>query len=227
MNSERPFCEFLTAAPKPAPSTAPMARSAGRPGRYVAKVAQCDAVNQNARVYPRHVMQREVERLRPLLAHGRVGGAVDHVGFADGGNLKDEALLWRDLRVESDGAVIGEFEILPTARGKDLKTLIDGGRAIGFSTFGFGVSKPADANERRKYGAAADDDEVVVMGDTYRLVSIDAVSDPSVHDAFLYRESRERGGAGRRRAEQLAGIGVEPGATQPKSTPRVTSVFAG
>jgi hypothetical protein len=196
----RAFSEFVVSPVKTA--------SKGKTGRYRAKVSQADAVNLNGRVYPRTVLQKNIERLKPLMAQGRLGGAVDHASYVDAGALRREAILWRDLHMEADGAVIGEFELVPTTSGKDLQQLIDAGRTPGFSTFGHGSCRPCTPEERRRFGVAKDDDEVVVMGDDYRMTAIDAVSDPSVTDALLFRESRERNYQPKP-AEKLTGIAAE------------------
>jgi hypothetical protein len=187
--------------------------AAGAPGRYRAKVGQVDRVNGNGRIYPREVVEAEVRRLKPLLAKGHLGGAVDHVD--DRVRLRDEALLWRDLEVRADGAIVGEFELLDTARGRDLKRLIDGGRAVGFSTSGRGTTRYTDGEDRRRYAVtperASADPPVVVMKPDFELVAIDAVSDPSVTDARIVRESREpdvvteRGSDGLELLRELAG----------------------
>lgn len=64
------------------------------------------------------------------------------------------------------------------------------GRDVCFSTLGTGASRPADASERAAWGLGYDDGAQAIL-DGFRLIAVDAVSDPSVLEARLIRESRE------------------------------------
>jgi hypothetical protein len=162
--------------------------------RWRAKVSQADKKNQNGRIYPRAVLEAEIDRLMPRLADGVLGGAVDHLGWSDGGNLKHTCILWRSLEIDADGAMWGEFEIIEHhAAGKDFKAQCESGLAVGFSTFGYGTGRDPTESERRQYGLS-DDEEVIIMKPDYVLKKIDAVDDPSVVDARLKRECVERSG---------------------------------
>ena len=158
----------------------PVAEAAAGKKLYQVRWTQCDRVNANRRIYPREVIQANVDRLKPLLTDGMLSGAVDHEGYLDGGNLRSTCVIWRDLWIEPDGSGVGTFEIVDDhSAGRDLLALVRAGAAIGWSSFGYGSAHdPSDA-ERARYGLDADT-RVVVMDSNYELVAIDAVDRPSV-----------------------------------------------
>jgi hypothetical protein len=175
---------------------------------YKAKVFHCDKKNQNYRIYPREVMQENVDRLKDLLGQGYLAGAVDHAYW---GNLADTCLIWRSLWIDADGAGYGTFEIIDTegpGGGINLEKQIRAGLAIGFSIMGYGTGHEPGDSERDKYKLHKDE-YAVVMDPNYVLKKIDSVDDPAVHDARL-QESRAR--ASRLRGQPNAGesSGEEP-----------------
>jgi hypothetical protein len=154
---------------------------------HKARVSRAGVVNRNRRYYPLALMQREVARLKPLLASGHLAGASDH--HSDGPQLSSTCIIFRDLEIESDGAVIAKFETIPNDAGRNLQAQIDSKLAIAFSTVGFGsCHTPSDA-ERRRYGLVGDE-YVVIMDDNYEMAAIDAVasSRPSCADAALLEQ---------------------------------------
>jgi hypothetical protein len=154
--------------------------------RYrVAKVAHADRMNSNERIYTRAAFTEQIERAKDkLIPAGRLAGKVDHTG-----RLSDACILWRDLKMESDGSVMGEFSVIENhSRGRDLKAQIDAGMCIGFSTAARATAREPTPVEREQYGIPDDADYPVVI-DRFELISIDAVDDPSVADAWLKQEA--------------------------------------
>lgn len=74
--------------------------------------------------------------------------------------------LWWDGNV-----LMGEGEVLNTPAGKVLKALINDGVRIGISSRGVGNGR-------------VNEDGILVIGESYKLVTFDAVADPSTHQAF-------------------------------------------
>ena len=66
---------------------------------------------------------------------------------------------------------MGEGEILNTPSGMILKNLIDGGVKVGISSRGVGNGK-------------VNEDGILVIGESYKLITFDAVADPSTFAAF-------------------------------------------
>jgi hypothetical protein len=158
---------------------------------YQAKIAHADRPTLNGRIYPREVLQSNIDRLKPLLSQGRLTGAVDHMDKLASGNLKDTAVIWRSLEMQPDGAVSGKFEIVDGhSKGKDLKALLDAGAAVGISTLGYGTSHAPSPTELAQYGFPAGSN-VVVMDANYTLHKADCVDDPSCADAWVQRERLE------------------------------------
>lgn len=70
--------------------------------------------------------------------------------------------------------LMGEAEILHTPSGLVLKALMDDGVKFGISSRGVGNGK-------------VNEDGILVIGETYKLITFDVVADPSTHSAFQQR----------------------------------------
>jgi DNA repair exonuclease SbcCD ATPase subunit len=81
-----------------------------------------------------------------------------------------------DLRVEEDGSVVGEAELLDTARGKDLKAIITSGCTLGVSSRGYGSTETTEGGQER-------------VSSDYRLETFDFVCNPA--DVTAYPEQIE------------------------------------
>ena len=66
---------------------------------------------------------------------------------------------------------MGEGEILNTPHGRILKALINDGVRVGISSRGVGNGK-------------VNENGILVIGESYKLLTFDAVADPSTHAAF-------------------------------------------
>jgi len=136
-------------------------------GKVVLKgeFAKAETVTANNRMYPREVLVREVNRLQKEAQGRKLFGELDHP--ADGRTqFQRVSHIIRDVRLESDGRVLGEMEVIETAKGKDLKAIIEAGGAIGVSSRGTGTtSKRADGVE--------------VVNEDYNLITFDVVADPA------------------------------------------------
>ena len=66
---------------------------------------------------------------------------------------------------------MGEAEILSTPHGRILKSLINDGVRVGISSRGVGNGK-------------VDENGILVIGESYKLITFDAVADPSTFAAF-------------------------------------------
>lgn len=146
-------------------------------GRIVLKgiMQRADAVNQNGRIYPRHILEREVENYQRLVDDNRAVGELNH---SDSSTLALDKLclvvkkMWwenNDLR--------GEIELLNTPPGKIAQTLVEDGIKLGISSRGVGsVYKEGDYS---------------IVGDDFLLISFDLVVDPSTSNAFMIAEGKE------------------------------------
>lgn len=161
--------------------------SAGQKTLDLMNVSRAGVVNLNRRIYPASVMGATIERAQPLIAHGMLGGAVDHPGSLEGGVLKHSPIIWRELKLDSvTGHVQGRPQIVEGhSDGANLMALVRAGRALPFSTRGWGKAHCPTAAEKSQYGLKADDSDVVIIDEGFELNAIDAVDRPSCETAYM------------------------------------------
>lgn len=140
--------------------------------KFRGKFQEAEAVNKNKRMYPYDVLNENVERLQESIKDRRLVGELDHptdsiVHFATASHIVTK--LWWD-----GNTLMGEGEILNTPHGKVLKALIEDGVKIGISSRGVGNGK-------------VNEDGILVIGESYKLITFDAVADPSTFAAFQER----------------------------------------
>lgn len=149
--------------------------------RFEAVVSEADFVNRNRRMYPAEVLFPAFEALSTKLEQSP--GLVDHPGVFDGPSVSNIGIRWESFHTEGK-QVIGRGRIVPTQRGKDLQAAIEAGVAVGFSTRGYGVAEEVELSGQK-----------VRKMTKFDLVTVDAVTDPSVFHArtrFFTKEENER-----------------------------------
>ena len=141
-------------------------------GRTLVKgiLQRAGAENQNGRVYPRRILEREVQKYRKLIKERRALGELDH---PDSGviNLKNVSHNIRDISWNGND-LIGTVEILSTPSGNILKELLRSEITLGISSRGMGSTTPISDNR-------------VQVGEDFELIGWDFVSNPSTHGAFM------------------------------------------
>lgn len=135
------------------------------------KVGQCGKPTANKRMYERKIMEREIHRLQEKINSRASLASVDHPG--DGkSRIRDAGAICVGLRVESDGSIIGRYEIVEeSSGGKDLAAFLRRGAAIGMSSRGLGSTRMSP-------------DGYHVVGEDFKLHGFDFVADPACRDAF-------------------------------------------
>jgi hypothetical protein len=132
---------------------------------------RANAKNQNGRVYPKNILEREVQKYKGReIKENRAYGELDHPESSVV-ELKNTSHIVRDVYWKGDD-VIGTVEILNTPVGNILKELIKAGCTVGISSRGMGSVKQIG------------EDTVAVEND-FDLICWDFVSNPSTHGAFL------------------------------------------
>jgi len=141
-------------------------------GRTLVKgvLQRAGAENQNGRVYPKQVLEREVTKYQTLIKERRALGELDHPDSSVI-NLKNVSHNIREVHWEGDD-VVGTVEILPTPSGNILKELLRAGILLGISSRGMGSTKPMEGNK-------------LLVGEDFELIGWDFVSNPSTHGAFM------------------------------------------
>jgi len=127
------------------------------------------AKNQNGRVYPKDILQREVQQYQQLIDERRALGELDHPDSSVV-NLQNVSHNVVEIGWEGDD-VVGKVEILPTPSGNILRELFKSGIRLGISSRGMGSVK--------------DGTDGLEVQEDFNLIAFDFVSNPSTHGAFL------------------------------------------
>lgn len=135
---------------------------------------KADTLNQNGRIYPIDVLQREVKNYQKFIVENRALGELDHPDSSVV-NLKNVSHIVREAYLEG-GVVYGTVEVLDTPSGKILQSLAESGVKLGISSRGVGSTK--------KQG------DYFVVQDDFQLICWDYVSEPSTPGAFMLPEGR-------------------------------------
>lgn len=135
---------------------------------------RADAKNQNGRVYPMELLQREAKKYaQSFIAERRALGELDH---PDSSVVNLNNVSHNVLEMAWNGNdLVGKVEVLPTPSGNILKALFQSGIRLGISSRGLGSVK-----EVMREGNAT----LEVQPD-FELIAFDFVSNPSTHGAFL------------------------------------------
>jgi len=126
--------------------------------------------NQNGRIYPNEILQREVLNYEKVVRENRALGELDHPETSTVALDKTSHIV-REIFWEGD-VVRGMVEVLNTPKGKILESLLESGVRIGMSSRGVGSTE--STNEGTD-----------VVQDDYQLICFDAVSEPSTPGAFM------------------------------------------
>jgi Prohead core protein serine protease len=137
--------------------------------KFKGKFQEAEAVNKNKRMYPYAVLDENVQRLQEVIGKRGLVGELDHpsdsiIHFKDSSHVITK--LWWDGNV-----LMGEGEVLTTPHGRVLQALLNCGVRVGISSRGVGNGK-------------VNEDGILVIGESYRLITFDAVADPSTFSAF-------------------------------------------
>lgn len=140
--------------------------------KFRGKLQEAEIVNKNKRMYPYAVLDENVQRLQDIVKVRGLLGELDHptdsiIHFKDASHVITK--LWWEGNV-----LMGEGEILNTAMGRQLRALLEGNIRIGMSSRGVGNGK-------------VNENGVLVIGEGYKLITFDAVADPSTPSAFQER----------------------------------------
>jgi hypothetical protein len=135
---------------------------------------KADTLNQNGRIYPIQLLEREVRNYQKFIIENRALGELDHPDSSVV-NLKNVSHIIREAYMEN-GVVYGTAEVLDTPSGKILQSLIESGVKLGISSRGVGSTK--------KQG------DYHIVQDDFQLICWDYVSEPSTPGAFMIPEGK-------------------------------------
>jgi len=146
-------------------------------GKVVMKgiLQKANTLNQNGRVYPIEVLEREVRNYQKFIKENRALGELDHPDSSVV-ELKNASHIVREAYMEGD-VCFGTVEILETPSGKILKSLVESGVTLGISSRGVGSTRREGDHQ--------------VVQDDFQLICWDFVSEPSTPGAFMMAEAKE------------------------------------
>jgi hypothetical protein len=132
---------------------------------------QSEIKNRNGRVYPKEVMQKEVNRYnKEFVEQDRAFGELGH---PEGPTINLDKVSHLITKLEEDGNnYVGRAKILSTPNGMIVRNLIDDGAKLGVSSRGLGSLEQKGGSQIVK-----DDFQLATAGDI--------VADPSAPEAFV------------------------------------------
>ena len=137
-------------------------------------IQRANTLNQNGRVYPKIILEREIMNYQKLIRENRALGECDHPDSSVV-ELKNVSHIVREAYMQGDD-VYGKIEILDTPAGKIIQSLIESGVTLGISSRGVGSTNPQGGNQ--------------IVQDDFQLICFDMVSEPSTPGAFMLKEGR-------------------------------------
>jgi hypothetical protein len=151
--------------------------------RYVAeggmiltgKLQEGGVKNGNGRVYPPHVLTREVKNYQKLVKERRALGELDHPDDSVI-NLRNASHMVTSLWMEGN-SVMGKVQVLSTPSGKILRELVNDGVKLGISSRGM--------------GSVSEQKGQTIVEDDFQLICFDFVSEPSTPNAFMMKEAKD------------------------------------
>lgn len=146
--------------------------NSGKKSHYIQGIfMQAEKVNRNGRVYPMHVLSKEVDRYnKEYITKNRAFGELSH---PDTPSINLDRVSHMITKLHPDGNnFIGKAKIVDTPMGNIVKGLLESGANLGVSTRGVGSLRPHNGYQ-------------LVQDDFKLATAADVVADPSAPDAFV------------------------------------------
>ncbi len=145
-------------------------------GKLVLKgpIQKANTLNQNGRIYPRAILEREIMNYQKLIQENRAMGECDHPDSSVV-ELKNVSHVVKEAYMQGD-VVYGAIEILDTPSGKIIQSLIESGVTLGISSRGVGSTQKQGSTQ--------------IVQDDFQLICFDMVSEPSTPGAFVIKEGK-------------------------------------
>lgn len=149
-------------------------KEAGKPLIMKGVLQKAETLNQNGRVYPRSILEREIRNYQKFIKENRALGELDHPDSSVV-ELKNASHNIKEAYMEGN-VVYGTVEILNTPSGKILQSLVESGVTLGISSRGVGSTRTEGSMQ--------------IVQDDFQLICWDFVSEPSTPGAFMMKEGR-------------------------------------
>ena len=146
-------------------------------GKIILKgpIQKSNTLNQNGRIYPKTILEREIMNYQKLIQENRAMGECDHPDSSVV-ELKNVSHVVKEAYMQGD-IVYGAIEILDTPSGKIIQSLIESGVTLGISSRGVGSTKRQGDTQ--------------IVQDDFQLICFDMVSEPSTPGAFVIKEGKK------------------------------------
>ena len=141
------------------------------------RVQAADTKNGNGRMYPKKVLNREVDNYKRVIEDNRACGELDHPDDSVV-NLKNVSHMMVDIWFEGND-VMGKIKVLDTPSGRILKDLLNAGVKLGISSRGL--------------GSVQESVNGTIVQEDFQLICFDIVSEPSTPNAFVYPQGQNSG----------------------------------
>lgn len=146
-------------------------------GRLIVRnvlLQRADTPNQNKRVYPKRILERELDKYFDKIHSKKAFGELDHPD-SNIVNMKNVCQAIMDARWNGN-EIYGDVEIFNTPSGNIVREILLAGYRVGQSSRGLGSVEPLNEN----------DDDLVEVQDDFEFVTLaDVVSDESTHNANM------------------------------------------
>jgi len=145
-------------------------------GKIILKgpIQKSNTLNQNGRIYPRHILEREIMNYQKLIQENRAMGECDHPDSSVV-ELKNVSHVVKEAYIQGD-IVYGSIEILDTPSGKIIQSLVESGVTLGISSRGVGSTQKQGNTQ--------------IVQEDFQLICFDMVSEPSTPGAFVMKEGK-------------------------------------
>lgn len=150
-------------------------RVPGQPLIMKGILQKAETLNQNGRVYPKNILEREIRNYQKFIKENRALGELDHPDSSVV-ELKNASHNIKEAYMEGN-IVYGTVEILNTPSGKILQSLVESGVTLGISSRGVGSTRSEGSMQ--------------IVQDDFQLICWDFVSEPSTPGAFMMKEGKE------------------------------------
>jgi hypothetical protein len=148
-----------------------VADNPNKPFRVAGVLQRKGKRNQNGRIYPDEVLEREVQKYtQTFIQECRAMGELDHPESSVV-NLKNVSHNIIEMHWKGDD-LVGTVEVLTTPNGNILRELFRNGIKLGISSRGLGSLKKISESS-------------AIVGDDFELIAFDFVSNPSTQGAFM------------------------------------------
>jgi hypothetical protein len=130
-----------------------------------------DVKNNNGRMYPGDILEREANKFAELVEQGRAVGELDHPDSLTINLDRVSHLVESLTRTPGTSQWAGRLKLMDTPMGRIARELTESGLKLAISS--------------RGVGSLTEDDGVNVVGEDYNLITYDLVHSPGAPNAFL------------------------------------------